>query len=170
MRIKGGNPVAMPGRGRSSPSNRTLRSALCDQANFVVEQVANVVRENTLRELIPELVSAYHRFLNDGAECDKGCRAKLAIVEALLSLDFEDPDFWLTGMQYRQQEPVWNGSIDTASDIRGLCAFGLVRSRLAAPSDLLIAMTDLLTDSEFVARAHSPDGGTSKYPHVHWSV
>ena len=52
-----------------SPNMMTadLRSALCDQANFVVEQVANVVRENTLRELIPELVSAYHRFLNDGA-------------------------------------------------------------------------------------------------------
>ena len=132
-----------------------LRLALCDQSNFVVEQVAKVVREHALRELIPDLVSAYHRFLNDGAECDKGCRAKLAIVEALLSLDFEEPDFWLAGMQYRQQEPAWNGSIDTAVDVRGVCAFGLVRSRLIAPSDLLIALTDLLADPEFVARAHA---------------
>lgn len=140
-----------------SPSMMTadLRLALCDQSNFVVEQVAKVVREHALRELIPDLVSAYHRFLNDGDECDKGCRAKLAIVEALLSLEFEEPDFWLAGMQYRQQEPAWNGSIDTAIDVRGVCAFGLVRSRLIAPSDLLIALTDLLSDSQFVVRAHA---------------
>jgi len=132
-----------------------LRLALCDASNFVVEQAAKVAREHTLSELVPDLVSAYHRFLNDGVDCDKGCRAKLAIVEALLPLDFEEPDFWLAGMQYRQQEPVWNGSIDTATDLRGVCAFGLVRSRLIAPSDLLIALTDLLADSEFVARAHA---------------
>ena len=105
--------------------------------------------------MVPDLISAWHRFLNDGAECDKGCRAKLAIVEALLPLDFEEPEFWLAGMKYRQHEPVWNGSIDTATDIRGVSAFGLVRSRLVAPSDLLIALTDLLSDSEFVARAHA---------------
>lgn len=132
-----------------------LRLALGDQSNFVVEQVAKIVREHEVRDLIPELVSAYHRFLSDGAECDKGCRAKLAIVEALSSLDFEEPDFWLAGMQYRQQEPVWNGSIDTATELRGVCAFGLVRSRLVAPSELLIALTDLLADSEFVARAQA---------------
>jgi len=132
-----------------------LRLALCDASNFVVEQAAKVAREHTLSELVPDLVSAYHRFLNDGVDCDKGCRAKLAIVEALLPLDFEEPDFWLAGIQYRQQEPVWNGSIDTATDLRGVCAFGLVRSRLIAPSDLLIALTDLLADSEFVARAHA---------------
>ncbi len=132
-----------------------LQSALCDESNFVVEQVAKVVQEHTLSELVPDLVSAYYRFLQDGAECDKGCRAKLAIVEALLPLDFEEPDFWIAGMQYRQQESVWNGSIDTATDVRGVCAFGLVRSHLIAPGDLLIALTDLLGDSEFVARAHA---------------
>lgn len=132
-----------------------LRSAMCDESNFVVEQIAKTVREHALSELVPDLISAWHRFLNDGAECDKGCRAKLAIVEALLPLDFEEPEFWLAGMKYRQHEPVWNGSIDTATDIRGVSAFGLVRSRLVAPSDLLIALTDLLSDSEFVARAHA---------------
>ena len=132
-----------------------LRSALGDESNFVVEQVAKIIHENAVSELIPDLVSAYHRFLSDGAECDKGCRAKLAIVEALLPLDFEDPDFWLAGMKYRQQEPVWSGSIDTAIDIRGVCAFGLVRSRLIAPTDLLIALTDLLADTEFGARSHA---------------
>ena len=140
-----------------SPDTMTteLRLALSDESNFVVQQAAKVVREHTLSELVPDLVSAYHRFLKDGTECDKGCRAKLAIVEALLPLDFEEPDFWLAGMRYRQQEPVWNGSIDTATDLRGVCAFGLVRSRLIAPSDLLIALTDLLADSEFAARAHA---------------
>ena len=93
-----------------------LRLALSDESNFFVQHVAKVIREHTLSELVPDLVSAYHRFLEDGAECDKGCRAKLAIVEALLPLDFEEPDFWLAGMRYRQQEPVWNGSIDTAID------------------------------------------------------
>ncbi len=132
-----------------------LRSALFDESNFVVEQAAKAAREHSLSDLNPDLVSAYRRFLDDGVDCDKGCRAKLAIVEALLPLDCEDLDFWLAGMQYRQQEPVWNGATDTATDLRGVCAFGLVRSRLAAPSDLLIALTDLLADSEFVARTHA---------------
>ncbi len=132
-----------------------LRSALGDESNFVVEQVAKIIQEHAFCDLVPDLLSAYHRFLSDGAECDKGCRAKLAVVEALLPLDFEDPDFWLAGMKYRQQEPVWSGSIDTAVDIRGVCAFGLVRSRLVAPSDLLIALTDMLADSEFSVRSHA---------------
>lgn len=98
-----------------------LRSALGDESNFVVQQVAKVIQEQTLRELIPNLVSAYHRFLSDGAECDKGCRARLAIVEALVAVDFEDPDFWFADLKYRQQELVWSGSIDAAIDIRGVC-------------------------------------------------
>jgi len=47
---------------------------------------------------MPDLVSAYHRFINDAADRDKGCHVKLAIVEALLPLDFKEPDFWLAGM------------------------------------------------------------------------
>ena len=132
-----------------------LRSALSDESNFVVEQAAKIVRVEVHRELSLDLVSAYLRFLNDGAEYDKGCRAKLAITEALLALDFEEPEFWLAGMKYRQHEPVWSGSVDTATEVRGASAFGLVRSRLVAPSDLLIALTDLLADFEAGARCHA---------------
>ena len=86
-----------------SPKAKTaeLRSALCDESNFVVEQIAKIVREHTLSELITDLVSAWHRFLMIVAECDKGCLAKLAIVEALLPLDFEEAEFWLPGRKTR---------------------------------------------------------------------
>jgi hypothetical protein len=132
-----------------------FRVGLQDASNFVVEYVAKLIHKHGVRDLIPDLVTAWQRFTIDGHDCDKGCRAKLAIVEALLPMDFEDPDFWLAGMRYRQQERVWNGSIDTAADVRGLSAFGVVRSHLIAPSDLLIALTDLLTDSEGITRAHA---------------
>jgi hypothetical protein len=44
---------------------------LSDESNFAVEQVAKVTRKDTLSDLIPDLVSASYRFLNDGAENDK---------------------------------------------------------------------------------------------------
>ena len=132
-----------------------LRQSLRDGSNFVIEQVAKLSQKYAVAGIEPELVQAYQRFAVDGHECDKGCRAKLAIVETLLPLDFDDPDFWLAGVAYQQHEPVWNGSVDTAADIRGLSAFGLVRSRLMAPSDLLIVLTDLLADKEPVTRTHA---------------
>jgi HEAT repeat protein len=52
--------------------------------------------------------------------------AKQAIVRALVDLDCGDVEFFLEGIRYRQLEPVWGGSTDTAVDIRSSCAMGLV--------------------------------------------
>jgi len=47
-----------------------LRAALGDESNFVVEQAAKVAREYSPGELIPDLVSSCHRFLNEGVDRD----------------------------------------------------------------------------------------------------
>ena len=42
--------------------------------------------------------------------------------------------FWLFGMRYRQHEPVWGATTDTAVDLRSTCAMGLVNTGAVAPS------------------------------------
>ncbi len=48
-------------------------------------------------------------------------------------------------MQYRQLEPVWGGTADTAVDVRASCAMGLVASGY---SRALVELTGLLNDSD----------------------
>ena len=52
-------------------------------------------------------------------------------------------------MQYRQLEPVWGGTADTAVDVRASCAMGLVASGY---SRALVELTALLHDTDAAAR------------------
>lgn len=133
----------------------TVRRALSERSHFVVALAAELARQHELRELTDDLVAAYGRFLTDPIETDKGCRAKTAIVETLVQLDYDDPEFYREGMKYRQLEPAWGKPEDTASNLRGHGAFGLIRSRLASPSDTILALVDLLNDDDRIARAHA---------------
>ena len=58
-------------------------------------------------------------------------------------------------MIYRQEEPACGKSEDTAANLRGSCAFGLIRSRLASPGDTIVALVDLLNDADRIARGHA---------------
>ncbi|HEX7238317.1 MAG TPA: HEAT repeat domain-containing protein, partial [Gammaproteobacteria bacterium] len=51
--------------------------------------------------------------------------------------------------RYRQLEPVWGGTADTAVDVRASCAMGLVASGYARA---LVELTALLNDSDAAAR------------------
>jgi HEAT repeat protein len=103
-----------------------VRSALADRSSRVVAKAATLCGEHSLRETTSELKAAYGRFLVDPVKRDPQCMAKQAIVRALVDLDCGDVEFFLEGIRYRQLEPVWGGSTDTAVDIRSSCAMGLV--------------------------------------------
>ena len=52
-------------------------------------------------------------------------------------------------LRYRQLEPVWGGTADTAVDVRASCAMGLVASGY---SRALVELTALLNDTDAAAR------------------
>lgn len=127
-----------------------LREALADKSNFVAAAAAEIVGERSFTDLVPDLVAAFHRFLEDPAETDKTCRAKIAIVEALHKLDADEERVYRAAIRHVQPEPRWGGSDDTAAPLRATAAFALVRLN---PRDLMVLLADLLADPEKVARS-----------------
>jgi HEAT repeat protein len=139
---------------RSAPASAVepLRKALKDRSNFVCSKAAAVAGDLLLRELIPDLVAAFERFLKDAAKTDPKCWAKDAIVKALKDLVYDDPAVFLRGIAHVQMEPVWGGQADSATALRGACALTLVACSL--PRDaILIHLADALADPEMRVRS-----------------
>jgi len=127
-----------------------LKTALADRHFLVVARAALLSGERLLHELIPDLVSAYSRFLTDAGKRDPRCKAKGAIARALVALEARDIAFYQAGIGYRQLEPVWGGRADTATDLRCSCAMGLANSgHLRAVAEL----AGLLNDPEVPVRS-----------------
>jgi HEAT repeat protein len=127
-----------------------IKPFLADKHFRVVAKAATLAGERSLPGLIPELIGAYARFLDDPVKRDPNCIAKGAIARALVSLNCEDVDFFLNGSRYEQLEPVWGGSADTAIDVRCSCAMGLATTGY---SRAVPELTALLNDKESRARA-----------------
>ncbi len=138
----------------SEAAHADLRRCLHEASNLVVAKAAEIIGERELTEFTDELKSLWPPLCSE-PERDRGCTAKTAIVDALARLGFDDPDFCLAGMKYVQIEPGWPKASDTAVNVRGGCAALLARSWRIGVNDKLIAMTELLADSERVARVHA---------------
>ena len=135
-------------------ADRVVQSAaikpfLSDKHFRVVAKAASLAGERSLPDLIPDLLTAYARFLEDPVKRDPNCIAKGAVARALVNLGCEHVDFFLRGSRYTQLEPVWGGSADTAIDVRCSCAMGLVGTGY---SRAVQELTALLHDKESRAR------------------
>lgn len=128
---------------------KELKAFLGDASNHVVAEAAEILGESGLTALNPDLVVAYERFLEEPEKTDKLCRAKIAIIEALSKLEYDDDDFYVAGMKYVQLEPGWGGANDSAVSIRVASAFGLVRLRYRG---VLMLLVDMLKDKDKAAR------------------
>ena len=126
-----------------------LQRALSDRHYRVAAKAARVAEEALLYELVPQLLAAYFRFLDKPLKSDPSCFAKKALTRALVALDCADVEFYRHGLQYRQLEPVWGGTADTAVDVRASCAMGLVASGYPRA---LVELTALLNDADAGAR------------------
>ena len=136
------------------PADRAARAApLADALNHghyrVAAKAARLTGDALLYDLIPALLAAFRRFLDKRIKSDPNCYAKKAIARALVALDCEDVEFFLAGLKLEQREPVWGGTADTAADVRGTCALGLVATGYPRA---LVAITPLLYDAEPDAR------------------
>jgi len=125
---------------------KQIAKALSGKSNLVAAKAARIAGEALWPELIPDLAAAFDRFMARGAAGDKGCAATIAVSRALFNLDHDDSDVYLKGVRHVQME----GSVDTAAELRAICAMGLANTRYPGK---LRAMVDLLVDREWQARA-----------------
>ena len=124
-------------------------AALADRHCRVAGYAAKLAERRLVYAAIPALIDAWARFLVTPVKRDPGCLAKKAIVRALVTLDCDDAGFWIAALDYRQMEPVWGGSADTAADVRSSAAMGLVASGYPRA---LVEVARLLTDPEPAVR------------------
>ena len=134
----------------NADGRRQFAKALTAKSNLVVARAARRVGEAQVSVLRDDLASAFNRLLPRGAEGDKGCVALTAIAKALFAIDYDEPDLYLAGMQHVQKEASYGPPVDTAADLRAICAMGLANTRYG---EKLQAMVDLLVDPEWQVRA-----------------
>ena len=82
-------------RSGSANAVEPLRKALRERNNLVCSKAAAVTGDLLLRDLIPDLLAAFERFMKDPAKSDPKCWAKNAIVRALKDLSYDDPAVYL---------------------------------------------------------------------------
>jgi HEAT repeat protein len=126
-----------------------LRRHLSSRASVVVASAARLVARVPDPGLVLELVAAFQRFMSDPARTDKGCLAKVAVVEALLAAGDPEPELLRSGLRHVQLEPTWGGQTDTAAPLRALCALGLVQ---VGADGVLDDLAVLLADPDADAR------------------
>jgi HEAT repeat protein len=132
-----------------------LRKALTNRNNYVVAKAADVVCELSLKQLTPELLTAFDRFFSDPVKSDPQCWAKNSLIRALAAFEYDDPRTFLRGMGHIQLEPSWGGSSDSAGTLRGTCAIALVQCRSVIDADLLAHLIELFADKEKFVRVEA---------------
>ena len=132
-----------------------VQKALAHRNNFLAAKGADLAREFQLANLIPDLLTAFDRFLENPEKTDPQCWAKNAISRALAAMEHQDPDIFLRGIRHIQLEPVWGGRSDTAGTLRATCALALVQCRSLREPDLLGHLVELLADKDKSVRGEA---------------
>ncbi len=136
-------------RDPSSQDIEEIRKFLAQKSNLVVAKAAKLASEQRRSEFVPDLVSAFQRFIANPAQNDKRCAALTGIAEALYEMDYCEPDIYLKGLKHIQMEASFGPPVDAAAALRGISAQGLLRTRY---KDAMSAIIPLLVDREPPAR------------------
>jgi hypothetical protein len=139
----------------ASATEQPLRKLLTHKNNFLVAKAAKLAAEHNHRSLIPALVEAFHRFLENGTKNDPQCWAKNAIAKALCDLEYQEPEFFLAGMKTHQHEGSWGGTTDTAGTLRSQSALGLVQCRGLSNGAVLEHLLPLFADKELAVQVNT---------------
>lgn len=126
-----------------------LRKALKGANNLLAARAATVIGRRGLLDLLDILPAAFDRFMHQPARSDKGCRAKVAIVETWKALAVDQQGRFIQGLRHIQLEPVWGGSEDTADVLRVRCGEALLQ---LGAHELRLELPSLLTDRSFTVR------------------
>jgi hypothetical protein len=142
---------AVDSLGHAAPGpdvTEALRRALTHRNNYLVSRAARAVQQLSLADLTGALLQAAGRFFEGGAETDPQCWAKIALLQALSSLGYDEPELYLRGLRCVQMEPVRLGRVDTAAPLRAQCAHALIDSRQISDPELLRHLVETLFDPE----------------------
>jgi HEAT repeat protein len=138
-----------------------LEAFLKNRSNLVVAKAAKVASHFRARNLVPELVAAFHRLMQNPAKLDKGCAATIEIVNALYELDYVEPEIYLQGIHHVQMEGSFGPPVDAAAKLRAISALALVRTAHPAAMDEVVSLlVDEWPDARVGAvRALAVNGG-----------
>jgi HEAT repeat protein len=138
---------------RQTPENcdpkRDLAPFLRHKSNHVIAAAAATAEKMEAVALAPDLIQAFEKLMRDPAKLDQGCKATIAIAQALIQLEDPAARVYFAGIRHVQKEGSYGPPVDAAAPLRGLCARGL--ARMGHPDALLECVT-LLADSEIAAR------------------
>ena len=123
-----------------------LRKALGDRANLVVAKAARLAAELGRSDLVPDLLRAFDRLMENGAARDPQCWGKNALAKALIDLEHRDSPPFLRGMRHIQMEPVWGRLEDMAQNLRGICLLALPACADLVREEIMRRLLDGLTD------------------------
>lgn len=127
----------------SEEARSELRRSLADKSPHVVAKAAGIIGELELAELADVVESNFERFFLDPLKSDKGCIAKTAIVRCLGKMERGSAEIFLRGLHHVQMDPAYGGEVDTAVELRGESAIGLVATGYP---DTVIELVTALTD------------------------
>lgn len=128
---------------------RTQLEAALRGGNHVVAKAVKIAGEKKVHDLTPAIRDAYQRFVEDPIKTDPGCPAKTEIVRFLIDQSERCEDLYLHAARHRQIEPGWPDAVDTAAELRGLGAMGLV---CIASRKAMRELAGLLFDTENTTR------------------
>ena len=131
------------------------RKALANQVGLVAGKAAKLVGELQIRELLPDLLRAFDRLLENPVARDPQCWGKNAIAKALTELDYRESAPFVRGSRHLQMEPVWGGQEDTASTLRGICVLGLASCTDIRRDEILRCLVDRLTEPAYTVRVEA---------------
>ncbi|MBI2844789.1 MAG: HEAT repeat domain-containing protein [Armatimonadetes bacterium] len=134
----------------SREAKAELTRSINGSNSLLTAKAAEIASNRNLHEMIPDMISAFERFMVDGARTDKQCNAKIAIAKALNEMELTGDAVFLSGAYYTQIEPAFGTSVDTAAELRCVCAYGL--ARIEHP-DAHYILADILVDREARVRS-----------------
>lgn len=138
-----------------------FKAFLKNRSNLVVAKAAKVACQARATDLVPDLVAAFHRLMQNPAKLDKGCAATTEIVNALYELDYVEPEIYLQGIHHVQMEGSFGPPVDAAAKLRAISALALARTAHPAALDEVVSLlVDEWPDARVGAvRALAVNGG-----------
>jgi hypothetical protein len=146
---------ALKGRDLDAEAVALIRKSLGNRSNLLVAKAARLVEDNSLTDLVPDLLVAYDRFFTNAEKTDPQCWAKNALSRALSKLECRDKEVFLRGLRHHQPEPTWGGRSDSAGTLRANCAHALFGCDGLTNQDLLVLLLDPLVDQDKAVRVEA---------------
>jgi hypothetical protein len=141
------NALSAPGEGNAEEARVVLAEALASTSASIVARAAKIAAKRNLDEMLRTVEGALDRFLRLPPEKDRGCLAKIALVEACDELRSARDDLFLVAVRTVHIDP--GRKTDLAAGMRARSLYALFR--LQHPKAMAEAAR-LLADGKMDAR------------------